>query len=307
MAHTGRTADPDSSAADIARAARPHFLALMLLGLTVFDRPRAIAASSVVGALAEAGVASQAARSALTRMCDRGVVERYRSGRESFYALTAHGTAVLKDGQDTVLRSPAREWDGTWTLVSFSLPEERRDLRHQLRSRLVWRGFGPLQNGMWIAAGRVDVEQLQLDLHLSSAIRAFTAISTAPTDNAELIDDAFDVRALAERYHTFLARWSGRDNAADLPASPLGRQLLLRSEWAQITRTDPHLPLRHLPGDWPALRAFHRYTELDHELTAPSRRIRRRLVQTAPVGALVRGAATARAEEGADPTPLEIQ
>ncbi|MFD2354386.1 PaaX family transcriptional regulator C-terminal domain-containing protein [Nonomuraea ferruginea] len=56
------------------------------------------------------------------------------------------------------------------------------------------------------------------------------------------------------RYEGFLRRW---DRPDPVPAAPddLARSLLLLTEWLQIIRTDPRLPLRHLPPDWPAEKA----------------------------------------------------
>jgi phenylacetic acid degradation operon negative regulatory protein len=47
-----------------------------------------------------------------------------------------------------------RHWDGRWTLLSFTLPESWQRQRHELRIRLLWAGFGPLQGGLWIAPRR---------------------------------------------------------------------------------------------------------------------------------------------------------
>jgi phenylacetic acid degradation operon negative regulatory protein len=249
---------------DVVRARRPQFLALMLFGVVVFERPLALAASSVIEILGDLDITDHAVRSTLTRMAERGLLARYRRGREVFFGLTEHGSAVLADGHAAAHQSPDRQWDGTWTILGFSLPEEQRALRHQLRSRLVWRGFGLLQSGMWIAPGAIDVNTLIDDLALGPVIRVFTATPTLPTDDGQLIQDAFDLDAIAARYRTFITRWSSRTALAGL--DPLTCLLLLQSEWAQIARADPRLPLAHLPHDWPATTAFNLYHRLDQQL-----------------------------------------
>jgi hypothetical protein len=55
---------------------------------------------------------------------------------------------------DTADRRGHRHWDGRWTLLSFTLPEFWQRQRHELRTRLLWAGFGPLQGGLWIAPRR---------------------------------------------------------------------------------------------------------------------------------------------------------
>lgn len=230
----------------------------MLFGVAAFGRPVALAAGPVIEVLGDLGVSGHAARSTLTRMADRGLLARHRRGREAYFALTGHGSAVLAEGQAAALQSPDRDWDGTWTVVSFSLPEDQRALRHQIRSRLVWRGFGLLQGGMWIAAGTVDIQTLLEDLGVGPYIRVFTAAPAAPTTDADLIRDAFDLPEIAARYEAFISRWDGTLPTAD----PLCFLLSLQGEWAQIARADPRLPLDRLPSEWPAPGAFELYQRL---------------------------------------------
>ena len=50
-------------------------------------------------------------------------------------------------------------WDGRWLLLVLRVPEQRRELRHQLTTQLAWAGFGSLGNGLWITP-HVDREAL---------------------------------------------------------------------------------------------------------------------------------------------------
>lgn len=256
---------------ELARAHRPQFLALMLFGFTVYERPLALAAGSAIDVLADLGISTHAVRSTLTRMTDRGLLTRVKHRREMFYALTAHGSAVLADGQKAAHQPPDWPWDGEWTVLGFSLPEGQRAERHQLRSRLTWRGFGLLHNGMWIAPGQVDTEALLSDLHLGPAVRAFIARPVPPTDSVQLIHDAFDLEAIATRYRAFVARWEHLDPTGRAKASALTRILLLQSEWSQIARADPRLPVSHLPPDWPAKAAHTLYHDLYRDLEPTAR------------------------------------
>lgn len=241
-------------------SARPQSLMLSFLGLHVVERDTAVYSGSVIDVFARVGISEEAVRSTLTRMVNRGLLARHRRGRRVYFGLTSRAAAVLEDGKRRVWRTGAvnRDWDGNWTLVGFSLPDSRRSDRHDLRSRLVWAGFGPLQNGLWIAPGIKDVAALVEDL--GDHVNVFTARHTKPTESADLVHRAFDVAAIATRYHAFLSRW---EPAAPLPALPddLARQLVLHTDWLQLVRQDPHLPAEHLAADWPAIRAeqlFHR-------------------------------------------------
>jgi phenylacetic acid degradation operon negative regulatory protein len=263
---------------------RPQSLMLSFLGIHVLNRGVAVFSGSVIEVFARVGVSQEAVRSTLTRMVKRELLARHRDGRRMYFGLTARSAAVLEDGQHRVWRSGAvnADWDGTWTMVGFSLPESWRGQRHDLRSRLVWGGFGPLQNGLWVAPGVVDVPALLGDLDLTDHLNVFTAHTAKPTEADRIVHTAFDVPAIAERHRAFLRRWDHRHPLPDAP-DDLARQLLLHTEWLQLVRQDPRLPAEHLPGDWPAIRAQHLFHTLADAYAQPARTIAESVLDTIPV------------------------
>ncbi|MET9851613.1 PaaX family transcriptional regulator C-terminal domain-containing protein [Streptomyces sp. NPDC006450] len=269
-----RQPEAEPGAAGPNTPARPQSLMLTFFGIHVLGTGTALSSASVIDAFARVEVGEDAVRSTLTRMVGRGLLARHRRGRRMYFSLTARAAAVLADGEERVQRTGAvnRAWDGTWTLVGFSLPESWRRERHDLRSRLVWAGFGPLQSGLWIAPGHVDVAPLAQELGFGDRIRAFHAEAAAPTEAGPLLRSAFDVDAIAEGYRSFLARWG--DGTAPAEAhDDLGRLLLLHTDWLDLVRGDPHLPAEHLPERWPAEPAEALFRELSDRFAPGSRRI----------------------------------
>ena len=179
-----------------------------------------------------------------------------------------------------------RGWDGTWTLLGFSLPESWQRQRHALRSRLLWAGFGALQGGLWIAPSPVDVAPLLDgldDADTAAHVRVFAARALPPTDAGDLVRTTWDLAAIAARYRGFLDRWDG-DGPADAPADRLARQLLLQTEWLRIVRRDPRLPAEHLRGDWPAERAQRVFRAVYTHLDPAARAIAADVLDTIPDG-----------------------
>lgn len=255
---------------------------LTFFGIHVLGR-RDVALSSgcVIEVFERVGVTEEAVRSTLARMVDRGLLVRLRQGRKMYFALTERAVTVLQDGHNRVWGTGAvnRDWDGVWTLVGFSLPEAWRRQRHDLRSRLTWGGFGPLQNGLWVAPGRADVAALLGDLELDAQLRVFQGTVLAPTEVSQVVETAFDTGAIAAEYRAFLDRWS--EPGAE-GAGPLGRQLLLHTDWLGLVRRDPHLPAEHLPPDWPAIRAEELFRRLAHEVAAAAEEEAGRLMDAIP-------------------------
>ncbi|MFB4302062.1 PaaX family transcriptional regulator C-terminal domain-containing protein [Actinomadura sp. NTSP31] len=272
---------PESAAAE----ARAQPVMLTFFGVHLLGRPVAVSAGSVITVLDRVGIGEHAVRTSLNRMVKRGLLERHRQGRKMYFALTPHAVGVLEDGRERIWRAGVvnRRWDGQWTLVGFSLPEDWRRERHDLRSRLIWAGFGPLQNGLWVAPGLVDVAAAVAGLGLESHIRVFGGSVLAPTEVRDVLEQAFDVSVMGARYQAFVDRWDAPDAASGLP-DDLARQLVLHSDWLELVRRDPHLPAEHLPADWPAVRAEAVFRDLAERWAPPAAAEAARILDTLPLG-----------------------
>lgn len=277
--------EPAQPAPPAAGPPRPQALLLSFLGIYVLGRQTAVFSGSVIDVFARLGVTEQATRSTLARMVGRGLLQRHRRGRRMYFGLTPRSDAVLREGEARIWRVGAvnRDWDGSWTVIGFSLPEPWRQQRHDLRSRLMWSGFGPLLSGMWISPSAVDVPALLAGLGLDGHVRVLTARSAAPTRDAELARAAFDIPQIAARYRDFLARW---EVAHPQPGAPddLARQLLLHADWLQVIRKDPRLPAEHLPAGWPAAAAEEVFRRLAAAYGAAAAGLAAGVLDTIPAG-----------------------
>ncbi|MGW6932951.1 PaaX family transcriptional regulator [Lentzea sp. NPDC054927] len=234
-------------------AVRPETAVLALLGDHVLDRGVAVSTVGVIDVLGNLGIGEHATRTALSRMGRRGLLRTVRRGRQAFLGLTEHGTAVLHDGQRKLDGEVVeRNWDGRWTLLTFSVPESRRADRHALRTRLGWFGFGPLRSGLWVSTSAADVSATLAELDLLEHAEVFRAEATSWTDPARIAAEAWDLPGIAAGYEDFLLRWEGR---AFEHLDELSRRVLLGAEWLLVIRRDPVLPSVLLPRDWPGTRA----------------------------------------------------
>ena len=281
--YPGRVTAGQDDDGGLSHSARPQSLMLNFLGIYLLGRETAVYSGSIIDVFDRVGISEEAVRSTLIRMVNRGLLSRHRNGRRVYFGLSERATEVLADGERRIWQTGAvnRDWDGTWTLVAFSMPDTRRSERHDLRSQLIWAGFGLLQNGVWIAPGTKDAAAIVEDLGLTGNVTVFTAQHAKPTESADLVHKAFDTDAIAARYHEFLGRW---DTRRPLPSVPddLARQLILHSDWLQLVRQDPHLPAEHLAKDWPAIRAEQLFHELANRYRAPAAAIAAQIIEEIP-------------------------
>lgn len=265
-----------------AEALRPQSLMLSFLGDYVLGRDVSVYSGSVIDVFGRTGVGEHAARSTLTRMVNRGLLRRQRQGRKMYFGLTPRSTQILRDGEARIWKTGAvnRVWDGEWTLLGFSLPEAWQRQRHDLRSQLAWAGFGPLFNGLWIAPGHAPVSDLVASLGLEAHVKVFRGAVEPGTDIGQMIRETWDIEAQAARYRGFIERWHGWQDTGD--EDPLGVQLVLFTDWLQVVRTDPRLPLEHLPADWPAAGAEAMFHAVSAQVTEPARALAAELLEVVP-------------------------
>ncbi|HZP53752.1 PaaX family transcriptional regulator C-terminal domain-containing protein [Actinocrinis sp.] len=276
----------DADSAQPGTALRPQSLMLTFLGNYVLGRDVCVYSGSVIDVFARTGVGEPATRSTLARMVNRGLLSRQREGRKMYFGLTARSAAILRDGEERIWKAGAvnRDWDGTWTLLGFSLPESWQRQRHDLRSQLTWAGFGPLWGGVWIAPGRAEVAGIVAGLGLEAHVKVFRSTAEPGTDIGRMIEETWDLPALAARYADFLARWRPFTEAKQHPevSDPLSTKLLLFTEWLQIVRADPRLPAQHLPAQWPAAAAEDLFRAANALVDEPARRMAEELLDTVP-------------------------
>ncbi|WP_327003592.1 PaaX family transcriptional regulator [Dactylosporangium sp. NBC_01737] len=272
-------ADPAVAQVTAAVVLRPQSVLLTFFGDYVLDGDVLVSAGSVVDVLGRVGIGEHAARATLTRMVHRDLLRREVRGRRAYFGPTEHGRRIILDGRNRVQDGDivTRQWDGTWTVVGFSMPESWQRERHDLRSRLQWAGFGMVQAGLWVAPRRVDLAAVLEDSQLGEYVHAFEAAPTGPTEPVRLIAEAYDLPPLAARYIDFAARWTPFDG--DAPAAdPVSRRVVLTTDWLQTVRDDPRLPLEFLPADWPAMHAEVLFRRINARLRrAAEREMRQRL------------------------------
>ncbi|WP_434742237.1 PaaX family transcriptional regulator [Micromonospora sp. SH-82] len=213
---------------------------------------------AIVALLAESEVSNASARTAISRLARRGVLEGRREGRHSFYRLSRSAAVNLSVGGGWILTATAttRSWDESWTVVAFSLPQERSTQRRALRGQLRWLGFAPLFDGMWISPHELTVEArahlAQFDLGAVAVFRGRWVGLDAASDRDPLA--AWDVAGLAERYENFLDRW--RPVLPRIASGEVGGAEAVRTRtevmdtFRRFPTLDPQLPLRLLPAGW---------------------------------------------------------
>lgn len=240
---------------------RTQFMIFTLFGDYILDCGGTIWTSSLLKLMSLLGLSERAVRSTLSRMSRKGWVKPKKLGRRSQYSLTPHGRTLLERGQTRIFESIFTDWDQSWHVVVYSLPEEKRRIRQTLRRQLSWLGFGCLAPGTWISphSRRLEIKSLLSELEIKQYVDQFSGIYLGPAAECELVSRCWDITGLEEQYVQFSARFmpeyqnclTRRETQDGLePQECFIKRFWLTHEYQSFHLNDPNLPTKLLPDDW---------------------------------------------------------
>jgi phenylacetic acid degradation operon negative regulatory protein len=198
----------------------------------------------------------------LQRLEKQRFVERLRDPRgDRLVRLTEVGRHRALGGRDPEI-CWERRWDGRWRLGIFDVPVARNSTRNRIRRSLRSRGFGYLQDSVWITpdpiddvttlltGGNVDVESLIM----------MEARPCAGESNAQIVAGAWDFVQINEQYAKYQLVLSRRPKSridSIVAARRFSRWLREEHEsWTDALSWDPLLPEPLLPRDYAGRRAW---------------------------------------------------
>ncbi|MDT0158283.1 PaaX family transcriptional regulator C-terminal domain-containing protein [Microbacterium sp. ARD32] len=234
-----------------------------VIGLYLRPVGGTISSSALVGLAEDLGIPAARARTAITRLKKHGLL---LPGAGGALALNPAAVPMLERGDRRIFAVRTMRAGEEWMLVSATIPETRRDLRHQLRRRLQFLGAGAVSAGLWILPGHLDaeVEELLDELGARRFATLFRTSDPRPAvPLAEAAETWWDLAALRAEHERFLASV----DALDLSA-PFAAYVRLLDSWRVLPYVDPGLPAALLPDDWPGARSVQTFERLSMALAS---------------------------------------
>ncbi len=241
---------------------------------------------TLVDALVSVGHSSQAARQALARSVRGGWLETTRVGRRARVSLSPRAASLLETGASRIYSfgSPS-DWDGRWLVLILRVPESRREVRHQLRTRLAWAGLGSMGGGVWLTPHVSRETELRAAVSEAPAAMATSFVASLGMlgRGSDVAATAWDLDAVRSQYQAFI-----EDFAAIRPSSGeayFRMQTLLVHAWRKFPFLDPDLPAELLPVGWPRREAHDLFTGRHSAWSDPARGWFESLESGRPAGA----------------------
>lgn len=241
--------------------ARPGSTASLLRTLIgLYLRPLGgwISAADLVSLAGDLGIPTAQARTGITRLKQKGLLlaeRRHAIG----YRLNPDATPMLERGDRRIFEMREMTDADTWCLISFSIPESARSVRHQLRRRLQWIGAGVVSPALWICPGHLqgEVEQIVAELDARAWVTLFQAgTPSTPHTLPEAAAEWWDLDALRAEHLAF------QRSLTTLPDGSFAAYLHLIDSWRVLPYIDPGLPPAMLPAEWPGGRSVSEFARL---------------------------------------------
>jgi phenylacetic acid degradation operon negative regulatory protein len=230
-----------------------------------------ISIADLIRLMEAVGVTPAHTRTAVSRVKAKGLLLASTVDGQPGYALNPDAVPMLERGDRRIFTFRQMADGDPWCLLSFSIPEAQRDVRHQLRKRLGWIGCGTVATGLWICPAFLadEVEEIVADLGLRDHVTVF--IAGTPHITGTLADAArrwWDLDHLENLHRGFLASQAEppdppespesapeeialRESVPERPRASFARFIRALDQWRILPYLDPGLPPSALPDDWP--------------------------------------------------------
>lgn len=231
---------------------------LTVLGEFALPRGESVWTASVLEALGRLGVEERTARQALARTSCEELIFSERHGRRVAWSLTGKGRILLEEGTSRIygFMREHQNWDGRWLVLTVSIPESQRQLRHRLRTQLTWLGLGSPVPGLWVSPDATKspaAHRVIRDLGLDQQSFGWIGPASGIGEETRLMAEAWDLEEVEQRYLEFLEAFGER--RVDSAAEAFTAQVEIVQAWRRFPFLDPDLPRELLDHDWPGPRA----------------------------------------------------
>jgi len=237
---------------------------------------------SLIRFLKEFGHNEQAVRAAVSRMSKQGWLQAKKKGNKSYYSLTEQGVERMDEAANRIFKFKPDEWDGKWRMLLYTIPEEKRSIRDELRKELVWSGFGTLSPSCWISPNNLEekVHSLIKKYDISDYIDIFIASYDGPGENQRLVEKSWDLEEINEKYDEFISHYSQKfiidrnkiRKGEITDAECFVERTKLVHEYRKFLFVDPGLPEELLPEKWYGNHAAMLFSDYYRELAEPANR-----------------------------------
>lgn len=200
---------------------------------------------------------NQKTKGTLSTLLKEGFIE---SGeRQNSYGLTEKGFIELAL-QFPYVRYLKEKWDGKWRILSYEIPEKKRELRDKLRRQVAGWGLGPWHRSFWLTPHPIigNLRELVSGKEEEKYVQAFESDHVFG-DQEILIEKVWGRGELERKYRELFKKWHIILSQNEDKAEKLRK---VSTEYLGLLRKDPGLPAELVGANWIGQEAFNIYKEI---------------------------------------------
>lgn len=203
----------------------------------------------------------------IKRLLSEELIEEISDVEGKMYKLTAKGF------YDVVLNYPVfrftqEKWDGKWRILSYEIPEKKRELRDALRRVVASWGLGPWHRSFWLTPHPIldSLKKLISEKEESAYIQTFEADHVFGDRNI-LIEKVWGKTNLENKYRALFKSWHSTLSAEQTKVQKLKKVV---TDYVEILRQDPGLPKNLIGEQWIGFEAVNLFREIRNILLSNS-------------------------------------
>jgi len=207
---------------------------------------------------------NQKTRGTLSGMLREGLIEKSKIGSDppggsDPYRLTEKGFSELCL-EFPFFRFLKEKWDGKWRIISYEIPEKKREIRDRLRREMQGWGPGPWHRSFWLTPHPIlpTLKALTSQKEEERYIQAFEADHTFG-DREFLIEKVWGKSNLDKSYRELFKKWHEILSSGDEKVEKLKKVI---GEYINLLRQDPGLPKELIGESWIGFEGWNIFKEI---------------------------------------------
>lgn len=200
---------------------------------------------------------NQKTKSTLSSLVKDGFIKE--GSKENTYMLTDKGFEDLSF-EFPSFRFLKQKWDMKWRIISYEIPESKREIRDRLRREMQGWGLGPWHRSFWLTPHPVidNLKALVSGKAEEQYVQAFESDHTFGNRDV-LIEKVWGKSALDKKYRELFKKWH-EILSKDGDKSDKFSHVI--DEYVTILRMDPGLPIELLGQSWIGYEAMNIFKEI---------------------------------------------
>lgn len=209
---------------------------------------------------------NQKTKGTLSSLISEEMISKTKSEGETeknLYTLTQKGYQSLCL-QFPFFRFLKEEWDGRWRIISYEIPESKREIRDRLRREMKGWGLGPWHRSFWMTPHSIisDLNDLVFGKEEEKYVQAFESTHVFGDTN-QLVEKVWGKTELDKKYRELFKLWH-EELSTEKDKKEKFKTIVY--SYISLLRDDPGLPISLVGKKWIGFEAYSIFGEIKNIL-----------------------------------------